>query len=170
MSEHCHFQRASPQASSGTITPMITPLRTQGLQRRLISGMTLIELLVVLVILGLIASLAGPQVMKYLGGAKTETAKQQIHLFSEILDGYKLDNSRYPTSQEGLDALIKAPSGTPSWQGPYLKKPSIPKDPWGNDYKYTAPGESNRPFDIISFGADGKPGGEGENKDINSWE
>lgn len=133
-------------------------------------GMTLIELLVVLVILGLIASLAGPQVMKYLGGAKTDTAKQQIHLLDEVLDGYKLDNARYPTTQEGLDALVKAPAGATNWRGPYLKKNTVPKDPWGNDYKYTSPGEQGRNYDIVSFGADGKPGGEGENKDINSWE
>lgn len=133
-------------------------------------GMTLIELLVVLVILGLIASLVGPQVMKYLGGAKTDTAKQQISLFDGVLDGYKLDNSRYPTTQEGLEALVKAPAGVSSWKGPYLKKNVVPKDPWGNAYKYTSPGEEGRPYDILSYGADSKPGGDGENKDINSWE
>lgn len=133
-------------------------------------GMTLIELLVVLVILGLIASLAGPQVMKYLGGAKTDTAKQQIHLFEEVLDTYKLDNSRYPTTQEGLEALVKAPVSATSWRGPYMKKNTVPKDPWGNDYKYTSPGDQNRAYDIVSLGADGRPGGDGENKDINSWE
>lgn len=133
-------------------------------------GMTLIELLVVLVILGLIASLVGPQVMKYLGGAKTDTAKQQISLFEGVLDGYKLDNSRYPTTQEGLDALVKAPAGISSWKGPYLKKNVVPKDPWSNEYKYTSPGEEGRPYDILSYGADGKPGGDGENKDVNSWE
>jgi general secretion pathway protein G len=133
-------------------------------------GMTLIELLVVLVILGLIASLAGPQVMKYLGSAKTDTAKQQIHLFEGVLDGYKLDNARYPTTQEGLGALVAAPGGVTSWKGPYLKKNAIPKDPWGNDYIYASPGEQNRPYDIISYGADGKVGGENENKDVNSWE
>lgn len=132
-------------------------------------GMTLIELLVVLVILGLIASLAGPQVMKYLGSAKTDTAKQQIHLFDGVLDGYKLDNSRYPTTQEGLAALVTAPAGVTSWKGPYLRS-KLPKDPWGNDYKYTSPGEQNRPYEIVSYGADGKPGGDGENKDVNSWE
>ncbi len=134
------------------------------------NGMTLIELLVVLVILGLIASLAGPQVMKYLGGAKTDTAKQQVHLFDEVLDGYKLDNARYPSTQEGLESLVKAPAGASNWRGPYLKKNTIPKDPWGNDYKYTSPGEQGRNYEIVSMGADGKPGGEGENKDINSWE
>ena len=133
-------------------------------------GMTLIELLVVLVILGLIASLAGPQVMKYLGSAKTDTAKQQIHLFDGVLDGYKLDNGRYPSTQEGLAALVAAPAGVGSWKGPYLKKNSVPKDPWGNDYIYASPGEQNRPYDILCYGADGKPGGEGENKDVNNWD
>ena len=133
-------------------------------------GMTLIELLVVLVILGLIASLAGPQVMKYLGSAKTDTAKQQIHLFDGVLDGYKLDNGRYPSTQEGLGALVAAPAGVGSWKGPYLKKNSVPKDPWGNDYIYASPGEQNRPYDILCYGADGKPGGERENKDVNNWD
>jgi len=108
--------------------------------------------------------------MKYLGGAKTDTAKQQIHLFGEVLDTYKLDNGRYPTTQEGLDALVKAPAGAATWRGPYMKKNTVPKDPWGNDYKYASPGEQGRPYDIVSYGADGRAGGEGENKDVGSWE
>ena len=134
-------------------------------------GFTLIELLVVLLILGMIAGLAGPQVMKYLGESKTKAAKLQFEELSNSLDLFKLDAGRYPDSQEGLQALVKAPSGLDAdrWRGPYLKKQAVPKDPWGNDYQYTAPGQHGA-FDIVSFGSDGKEGGEGEAKDVASWE
>ncbi len=132
-------------------------------------GMTLIELLVVLVILGLIASIAGPQVMNYASSSKSKAAALQIKDLSNALDIYKLDNGRYPTTQEGLDALIKAPAGASNWRKGYLTGSSVPKDPWHNEYKYASPGDG-RDFDIVSYGADGKQGGEGENKDITSWE
>ncbi len=131
-------------------------------------GFTLIELLVVLVILGLLAALAGPRVMKYLGGAKSDTARLQVEEFSAALDLYKLEVGRYPNTQEGLQALVQAPSGVTGWNGPYLKKKEVPKDPWGNDYHYSAPGEHG-PFDLSSLGADNQAGGEGENKDILNW-
>jgi len=132
-------------------------------------GMTLIELLVVLVILGLIASIAGPKVMNYFGDAKSRTAKIQIEQFGQTLDLFKLNVGRYPSTSEGLGALVQAPSGASNWAGPYLKTNSVPKDPWGNEYKYTSPGQHG-PYDIVSFGADGREGGEGENKDLTSWE
>jgi len=132
-------------------------------------GFTLIELLVVLVILGLLASVAGPKVMNYLGGAKSDTARLQIEEFGATLDLYKLETGRYPSSQEGLQALVQQPSGVAGWNGPYLKKKSIPKDPWGNEYRYVSPGQHGN-YDIISLGADNKEGGEGDNRDINSWE
>ena len=114
------------------------------------AGFTLIELLVVLLILGMIAGLAGPQVMKYLGESKTKTAKLQIEELSTSLDLFKLDAGRYPESQEGLQALVQAPSSLSAdrWRGPYLKKNAVPKDPWGNDYKYVAPG-THGAFDIV---------------------
>ena len=132
---------------------------------------TLIELLVVLLILGMIAGLAGPQVMKYLGESKTKTAKLQIEELSNSLDLFKLDAGRYPDSQEGLQALVQAPSslGPDRWRGPYLRKKSVPKDPWGNDYKYVSPG-THGAFDIVSLGADGKEGGDGESRDVSNWE
>lgn len=135
------------------------------------AGFTLIELLVVLLILGMIAGLAGPQVMNYLGESKTKTAKLQIEELSNSLDLFKLDAGRYPDTQEGLQALVQAPSslGSDRWRGPYLKKKSVPKDPWGNDYKYVSPG-THGAFDIIALGSDGKEGGEGEAKDVASWE
>jgi general secretion pathway protein G len=135
------------------------------------AGFTLIELLVVLLILGMIAGLAGPQVMNYLGQSKTKAAKLQIEELSNSLDLFKMDAGRYPDSQEGLQALVQAPSslGSDRWRGPYLKKQSVPKDPWGYDYKYVAPG-THGAFDIVSLGSDGKEGGEGEAKDVANWE
>ena len=132
-------------------------------------GFTLIELLVVLVILGLLASVAGPKVINYLGGAKSDTAALQIEEFGATLDLYKLETGRYPTTQEGLLALVQAPPGVAGWNGPYLKKKTLPKDPWGNDYRYTSPGQHGS-YDISSLGADNREGGEGENRDINGWE
>lgn len=140
--------------------------RTMG---RRLAGFTLIELLVVLVILGLLASVAGPKVMGYLGGAKSDTARLQIEEFGTTLDLFKLETGRYPTTQEGLNALVQQPPGLAGWNGPYLKKKTLPKDPWGQDYRYVSPGQHGA-FDISSLGADGKEGGEGENKDILSWE
>lgn len=138
------------------------------LSPRAVSGFTLIELLVVLVILGLLAGLVGPQVMKYLGGAHTDTARLQIEDLSAALDLYRLEVGRYPTTAEGLDALVEAPSGVTRWNGPYLKKKVVPKDPWGYEYQYRAPGEHG-PYDLYSLGADNAEGGEGENQDIVSW-
>jgi general secretion pathway protein G len=135
---------------------------------RALRGFTLLELLVVLVILGMLAALAGPRVMKYISSSKTDTAKLQVEQLSSALDMYKLEVGRYPNTQEGLQALVVAPGGTTNWNGPYLKKNSVPKDPWGADYHYESPGQHGA-FDISSFGADGREGGEGEDKDIVSW-
>lgn len=131
-------------------------------------GFTLIELLVVLVILGLLASLAGPKVISYLGGAKSDSAKLQIEEFGASLDLFKLETGRYPTTQEGLQALVQAPSGLTGWNGPYLKKKAVPKDPWGNEYHYVSPGQHDL-YDLSSLGADNREGGEGDDKDLTNW-
>ena len=141
---------------------MTTTTRRQG-------GFTLIELLVVLVILGLLAGLAGPRVLGYLNKAKTDTARLQIEELGAGLDLYYLDLGRYPTTAQGLDALVEKPAGVEGWNGPYLKKPTIPDDPWGNDYHYEAPGEHG-PYDLYTLGADAARGGEGDNRDVVSWE
>jgi len=132
-------------------------------------GFTLIELLVVLVILGLLAGLVGPQVMKHLGDAKTKTAKLQIADLSAALDLYRLEVGRYPSTSEGLDALVDNPGNAPNWNGPYLKKKDVPKDPWGYDYHYRSPGQHG-PFEVYSLGSDNAQGGEDEAQDVASWE
>ncbi len=135
---------------------------------RVARGFTLIELLVVLVILGLLAGIAGPRVMKALGGAKSDSAKIQIEEFGAALDMYHLEVGRYPSSDEGLESLVKAPSNAGKWNGPYLKKNQVPPDPWGNPYQYKAPGQHGE-FDLYSLGADNAEGGEGDNKDVVNW-
>lgn len=132
-------------------------------------GFTLLELLVVLGIIAMLAGLVGPAVMKHMGEAKVKSAKVQIEDLSQTMDMYKLDVGSYPTSEQGLNALVESPDGASRWNGPYLKKTKVPLDPWNNEYKYTSPGEHGK-FDIVSFGADGKEGGEGDDKDIVSWE
>ncbi|MCU7797326.1 MAG: type II secretion system major pseudopilin GspG [Candidatus Thiodiazotropha sp. (ex Myrtea spinifera)] len=137
-------------------------------QKHTITGFTLIELLVVLVILGLLAGLVGPQVLRHLGGAKSDTAQLQISELGAGLDLFHLEVGRYPTSSEGLQALVERPSSAENWHGPYLKKRSVPKDPWGSEYEYRFPGD-NGPYDLLSYGADKAEGGDGDNKDIVSW-
>ncbi|HMB72392.1 MAG TPA: type II secretion system major pseudopilin GspG [Gammaproteobacteria bacterium] len=132
------------------------------------NGFTLIELLVVLMILGLLASIAGPRVLRYLGSAKSDTAALQIEEFGAGLDLFHLEVGRYPTTEEGLGALSEQPSGLRGWNGPYLKKKQIPADPWGNDYRYRFPGE-NGSYDLFSLGRDNSQGGEGEDEDVVSW-
>lgn len=127
-------------------------------------GFTLIELLVVLAILTLLIGLVGPRVLGQLGGAKSKTAAVQIADLEKTLELYKLDVGRFPTTEEGLDALIKRPASANGWAGPYLKGGSIPMDPWNKPYRYTASGDGQ--IEIVSFGSDGATGGEGENADV----
>jgi len=132
-------------------------------------GMTLIEILVVLVLIGIVLGIVGGNFIGRGEKAKADAAKIEIGQIGQSLDLFKLEVGRYPTSQEGLQALISAPPGLANWNGPYWKKSTLPKDPWGNEYRYSAPGQHG-PYDIMSYGADGKEGGEGANKDILSWQ
>lgn len=133
-------------------------------------GFSLIELMIVLVILGLIAGIVGPQAMKYLGKGKTKSAKVQVENISSALDMYRLEVGSYPSSSQGLKALVSAPSGARGWGGPYLKKMDVPVDPWNNEYQYKRPGSEGHPYDLYSFGADGSQGGSGEDADISLWD
>lgn len=133
------------------------------------SGFTLLEVLVVLVILGLLAAVvAGPQIFKYLGSAKSEAAKVQVQQISSALDLYRLEIGRYPAQEEGLEALVEAPAGLTKWDGPYLKKKESIVDPWGHVFVYRYPGEHGD-FDLYTLGADNAQGGSGENQDITNW-
>jgi general secretion pathway protein G len=131
-------------------------------------GFTLMELLIVLVIIGLLAALVGPTLYQRIKPAKESAARAQIENFATALDSFYIDTGRYPTTQEGLKALRAKPESLEKWNGPYLKK-EVPADPWGNLYQFRAPGRSGG-YEIISYGTDGREGGEGENADINSWE
>ncbi len=144
------------------------PEKRNRTRRRAQRGFTLVELLVVLVILGLIAAFAAPQVLKYLGGAKTSSAKIQIERLSGVLDLYRLEVGHYPGDGEGLNALVEQPADAPNWNGPYLKKADALNDPWRRPYIYRFPGEHGE-YDLYSLGADGQEGGDGENQDVTSW-
>lgn len=144
----------------------MTPSR---LDRR---GLTLIEILVVIVVLAVLATLVAPNVFRHVGAARETTARTQIEMLGAALDAYRLDNGRYPSTEQGLNSLWQAPTIEPrpaNWRGPYLRK-AVPSDPWGAAYVYRAPGiQSGSGFDLLTYGADGKPGGEGESADIVSW-
>ena len=139
---------------------------------RIRHGFTLIEILVVIVVLAVLASLVAPNVFRHVGTAKEGTAKSQIEMLGAALDAYRLDNGRYPTAAQGLEALWQAPSAEPrpaNWRGPYLRK-AVPLDPWGKAYIYRSPAtESRGGYDLLSYGANGRPGGEGEDADVKSW-
>jgi general secretion pathway protein G len=136
------------------------------------AGFTLIEILVVIAVLAMLAALVAPNVFQHVGTAKDATARSQIELLGAALDAYRLDNGRYPSTDQGLEALRVPPTTQPApsnWRGPYLRK-DVPLDPWGVPYIYLNPGEINQNgYDLVSLGADGEVGGEGENADVVSW-
>lgn len=131
-------------------------------------GFTLLELLVVLAIMGLLAAIIAPQVLKYLGTSRTQTARVQIQNVTAALELFRLDVGRYPTPSEGLDALVAAPSTAAGWNGPYLRKESALHDPWGQPYLYRDPGQHGE-VDVYSLGSDKAEGGTGEAQDVGNW-
>lgn len=145
------------------------PRTTRRSDRDRAAGFTLLEILVVLVILGLVAAVvAGPQIFKYLGTAKTEASKVQIERIAGALDLYRLEVGRYPSEEEGLSALIEEPAGATTWNGPYLKKKESLVDPWARPFVYAIPGDHGE-YDLYTLGADNAEGGEGEDRDITNW-
>lgn len=149
------MQRLSTRATTARSTP----------QR----GFTLLELLVVLVVLGLLAGIVAPKYFGQLGRSEAKVARAQIEGLGKALDLYRLEVGHYPSSEQGLQALVSSPSGEPRWSGPYLQK-NVPQDPWGRAYIYRQPGENGGEYDLLSMGKDGQPGGEGENAEITSWQ
>ena len=141
--------------------PSVRPLSHVRPQR----GFTLLELVMVLVIIGVILAMVGPRVFNSLGRASSERAKVQIEQIGSALELYKLDIGRYPSTQEGLNALLTAPGGAGNWNGPYIKDAKTLKDPWSRDFTYRSPAERGG-YDLVSLGADGREGGDGENRDI----
>jgi general secretion pathway protein G len=140
-------------------------------RRRIIrgeAGFTLLEMLVVLAIMGLLAAIVAPQVLKYLGTSRTQTAKVQIQNITAALELFRLDVGRYPSAEEGLNSLVTAPATTPGWNGPYLQKSSALKDPWDQAYLYKIPGQHGE-VDVYSLGSDKAEGGSGEAKDVGNW-
>ncbi|MDO9219900.1 MAG: type II secretion system major pseudopilin GspG [Thiobacillus sp.] len=144
---------------------MFFPYRLPRLNRN--AGFTLLELLVVLVILGLLAGYVAPKYFAQVGKSEVKTAKAQIDALEKALDQYRIDTSRYPSTEQGLAALNTKPADEPRWDGPYLKK-AVPNDPWGKPYQYRAPGEHGE-IDLFSLGRDGAPGGTGNDADLNNW-
>jgi len=135
-------------------------------------GFTLIEIMIVMVIIAMLAALVGPRVMGALSSAKIKATKIQIETLSATVEAFQLDTGRFPTQAEGLQVLVENPEKAPikSWRGPYLKKNKVPADEWGNAFIYEIPSRHKMPFDIHSLGADGKPGGTGDDADLGNWD
>ena len=150
------------------VIEMLTRRHQQSALRSAERGFTLVEMLVVISIIALIMALVGPRVLNFLTESKVKAAKIQIESLSSALDLYALDTGRYPSSSEGLEALMQSPGSIASWNGPYLKGTVVPKDPWGKSYIYRSPGQHGA-YDILSHGADGQEGGTGAAADVSSW-
>jgi general secretion pathway protein G len=139
----------------------------RGTAGRTFAGFTLLELLVVMVIIGLLAAYVGPRYFSQVGKSETRAAMAQVDALAKALEHYRLDTGRYPSTEQGLAALMVRPDGNPKWGGPYLKK-AVPLDPWGRPYQYRSPGQHGE-FDVFSFGKDGQAGGSAEAADVTSW-
>jgi general secretion pathway protein G len=154
----------SDEISASILSPCEWRQARQG-SRRDERGFTLVEMLVVITIIGLIMGLIGPRVLNYLGESKVKAAKIQLQSFSSALDLFNLDAGRYPSTAEGLAALVRRAPGVAAWNGPYLRGGNVPNDPWNHPYVYRAPGQRGA-YDIVSFGSDGREGGSGTAADL----
>lgn len=136
-------------------------------------GFTLVEILVVIIVIAVLATLVAPNVFQHVGRAKDATARAQMEMLGAAVDAYRLDNDRYPTTEQGLAALSTRPVAGPAprdWRGPYLKKREVPLDPWGRPYVYRSPGTANpEGYDLLTLGRDGREGGTGEDADLLGW-
>jgi len=158
--------------SEASVAVHLTPAmsaQTPPRSKRGAHGFTLIELLVVVVIIGLLAGIVAPRYFGQVGKSNTTAARAQIEQLGKALDTYRLDVGTYPTTEQGLQALVAKPDGVDRWQGPYLAKQQVPGDPWGRAYRYKTPGDHGD-YDLTSYGSDGQPGGTGEAADVNSWD
>lgn len=131
-------------------------------------GFTLLELLVVMVIIGLLAAYVGPRYFGQIGKSQVKATRAQMDALGKALDQFRLDTGRYPSTEEGLASLVQRPANEPKWGGPYLMK-AVPQDPWGNPYVFVMPGEHGE-YDLLSYGKDGRPGGDGDAADIANWQ
>ena len=138
-----------------------------GQLKRAQGGFTLLELLVVMVIIGLLVGIVGPGVLRNIGKSEAKAAKAQVDALGKALDQYRLETGHYPSTEQGLNALVTKPANENKWEGPYLTK-GVPSDPWGKPYIYKNPGEHGD-YDLLSYGKDGQPGGTGEAEDVVSW-
>ena len=163
----------SPRPDPDPRAPAARRLLPPGADRTGEAGLTLIEIMVVVLVLGILAALVVPNVFSHVSTARRESARTQMEMLNAALDAYRLHNGGYPTTEQGLEALRDRPETPPvpeNWRGPYLRK-DVPRDPWGNAYVYRSPAtESEWGYDLLSYGKDGEPGGEGEAADIRAWE
>ena len=133
------------------------------------TGFTLLELMVVMVIIGLLASYVAPRYFEQVGKGEVKSTRAQLDAFEKALGAYRLDTGRYPTTQQGLQALVERPTNEPKWSGPYLSR-ALPLDPWSHEYVFRSPGDSSRDFELMSMGRDGRPGGAGLDADLSVWD
>jgi general secretion pathway protein G len=157
------------RSAASRITSLMRLRRPYNCPHPLQAGFSLVEMLVVLVIIGLIMGLVGPRVLSYLSDSRVKAARLQIESFSNSLDLFYVDAGRYPTTQEGLGALLERPPSADRWSGPYLRGNSVPNDPWGNSYMYRSPG-AHGAYDLVSYGSKGREGGENSESEIANWQ
>jgi general secretion pathway protein G len=151
--------------NSASLSSLMSPSSRRSTE----GGFTLLELLVVMVIIGLLASYVAPRFFSQIGKSEIKAARVQLDAFDKALGTYRLDTGHYPSTEQGLQALVVKPADEAQWGGPYLAK-AVPPDPWGHAYVYRQPGNNGHDYDLLTYGKDGRPGGTGEDADISVWD